>query len=112
MIQAVTAREQDGMDVRLLTIMFEVDDGVDLMEAVRKASEEYIRTEAGRAAMNYSGGSFNWADFDMYVPNEICEKYGFRKMDGCLSQETSWDEQLIDEDQYKAEQEEQESLDR
>jgi hypothetical protein len=102
MLRNVVAIERDGLDFRTLTIVFEVpDDAFDLVEAVKKASTEYCQTEEGIATYRYNCHSFNWADFAMSVPNEICEKYGFKKVvDGILSDiEVNWDEELADESQ-------------
>lgn len=109
MLRNVVAIERDGWDLRTLTIVFEVpNEAFDLVEAVKKASTEYCQTEEGRATYNYNCHSFNWADFAMSVPNEICEKYGFKKVvDEILSDiEVNWDEELVDESQISDEDEE------
>ena len=109
MLRTITAIERDGWDLRTLSIVFEVpDEAFDLVKAVKKASTEYCLTENGRATYEYNCHSFNWADFAMSVPNEICEKYGFKKVvDGILSDiEVNWDEELIDQSQISDEDEE------
>ena len=99
MLRTITAIERDGWDLRTLTIVFEVpNEAFDLVEAVKKASTEYCQTEKGRDTYEYNCHSFNWADFTMSVPNEICEKYGFKiVVEGILSDiEVDWDEELVD----------------
>ena len=48
-IQIVTATDYDGTEIIVLTMTFEVDRGVDIIQAVKEASKEYIRTDEGRA---------------------------------------------------------------
>lgn len=53
---------------------------------------------------DYNCGAFDWADFDAYVPNEICKKHGFTKRESVRSVEVDWDEQLAELD-FEAEEE-------
>lgn len=109
MLRNVVAVERDGWDIRTLTIVFEVpDEAFDLVEAVKKAATEYCLTEDGRATYRYNCHSFNWADFAMSVPNEICEKHGFKKVvDGILSDlKVNWDEELVDDSQIEEDEDE------
>lgn len=51
----------------------------DVLDAVKKSCEEYVRTEDGKRTYDCNCGAFNYGDFDVYVPNEICKKYGIEK---------------------------------
>lgn len=93
----IIAKDQNGLDIRFLILVLEGDDGIDIMDAVKKACEEYCSTEEGKETLDYNCGCFNWADFEMHVPDEICEKHGFRKICSDVSMdEVDWNEQLID----------------
>lgn len=108
MLRTVVAIERDGFDVRVLTIQFDVpDENFNLEYAVRKAATDYCRTESGRKVYKYNCSWFNWADFDMNVPSEFCEKHGFKKVEsGILSDITvDWDEHLVDDDQIEEDEE-------
>ena len=95
--------EHEGLGSRSFVLKFEVvDAGITCIEllkdAVRKACAEYIQTEKGKETYHFNCEQFNWADFADDVPNEICEKYGFRILDHTgFCNEVDWDEQLIDE---------------
>lgn len=99
MLQTVVAIERDGFDVRVLSIVFEVPSAdFNLLKAVEAAAADYCRTQEGKKQYEYNCSSFNWADFEMSVPNEFCEKYGFKKVDSALSDiVVDWDEQLVDD---------------
>lgn len=101
MHREITAIERDGFDVRTLTVICEVPSkDFDLKEAIRKASLEYVLTPGGSKIYAYNCRCFNLADFSANVPNSICEKYGFTKLDDVYSEnEIDWDEQFVsDED--------------
>ena len=53
-IQIVTATDYDGTEIIVLTMTVEVDRGVDIIQAVKEASKEYIRTDEGRAFYRYT----------------------------------------------------------
>ena len=95
----ITAIENDGLDSRILSIALEVlDESIDVIEACKEAAREYVTTEEGLKTYIGNCDCFNWADFEMYVPNEICERHGFRKLHTETSNaEVNWDEQLTDE---------------
>ncbi len=50
----------------------------DIHSAVSAAVAEYLETPDGA---EYSEGSFNWGDVADYLPEEICNKHGFRIKD-------------------------------
>lgn len=69
----------------------------DVITAIKKAVKHYVTsTKQGKANFEYNCKCFNWADFESSVPNKICQKYGFTKVeqkpDVTLS--VDWDEQL------------------
>lgn len=99
MVKTIAALEQDGFDVRVLVLNFDVPSkDFDLKAAVEAACVEYCQTEEGRETYEGNCNCFNWADFEAYVPDEICEKHGFKKINAEISGEiVNWDEQLVDE---------------
>ena len=99
MLRTIVAIERDGMDVRVLALNFEVPNAdFDLKAAVKAACTEYCNTEAGRRTYAYNCNSFNWADFAMSVPAEICEKHGFKLVQsGVADEDVDWDEELVDD---------------
>ena len=46
------------------TYLYEVEDGIDFFDAVRKASAEFVNTPDGRK-IYYKKGSFSWLDFSL-----------------------------------------------
>ena len=100
MIKTIIAIERDGLDIRALALNFEVPSiDFDLKAAVRAACTEYCQTEQGLATYRYNCHSFNWADFAMSVPNEICEKHGFKLVKADVNdEEVEWDEELVNPD--------------
>lgn len=103
MLRTVVAIERDGLDIRVLTLQFEVpNEDFDLKDAVCKAATDYCKTSDGKRTYDYNCSYFNWADFDMCVPQEFCEKYGFKKIDSVVGDiEVDWDEQLVDDSQIE-----------
>lgn len=101
MLRTVVAIERDGWDLRILTLQFDVPNAkFDLKGAVCKAATDYCKTKDGRKIYDYNCSYFNWADFATNVPQEFCEKYGFKKIDPIVSDiEVDWDEQLVDDSQ-------------
>ena len=99
MLRTIIALEQDGLDIRVLALNFEVPSvNFNLKAAVRAACAEYCQTEAGKATYHYNCNSFNWADFAMSVPADICEKHGFKVIQSDVADEiVNWDEELVDD---------------
>lgn len=97
MLRTIVAIERDGMDVRVLALNFEVPNAeFDFKAAVKAACTEYCQTEEGRATYEYNCSSFNWADFAMSVPAEICKKHGFELIRSDVADEdVDWDEELV-----------------
>lgn len=99
MLKTIVAVERDGIDIRTLSLLFDVPSkDFDLVTAVKKAVTDYCKTKEGREIYRYNCSYFNWADFEMYVPNEFCKRYGFEKVDSmCCDEEVDWDEQLVND---------------
>ena len=99
MIRTIIAMERDGLDVRILTLNFDVPGkDFDLCSAVKAACLEYCQTDAGKKIFEGNCNCFNWADFDVHVPGAICEKHGFKKVPAETADFiVNFDEQLVDE---------------
>ena len=55
MIRTVVAIERDGLDIRVLTLLFDVpSDDFNLEYWVRRAATDYCLTEKGRAVYDYN----------------------------------------------------------
>ena len=91
--KTLTAIERDGMDVRLLTMVFEIPDkDFDLIDALKKAVADYVATDEGKATLDYNCGCFNLADIDSSLPRKFCEKYGVKILDSVLAEDDiDWD---------------------
>ena len=103
MLRNIVAIERDGFKVRTLTIVCEVPSkDFDLISAAKKAATDFCKTNEGREVYIGNCDCFNWADFEVYVPNSFCEIHGFRKVDSVLSDnEVVWDEQIVDESELE-----------
>lgn len=80
--QAIMAMEQDGPYFNIICIVCNIlsDEPLDLKAAVKEAVMEYLHTEEGSMVYKHNCGCFNWADFEMHVPNDICRNHGFEKL--------------------------------
>lgn len=103
MLRTVVAIEHDGLDIRVLTLQFDVpSEDFDLRDAVCKASTDYCKTQDGKKIYEYNCSYFNWADFAINVPQEFCERHGFKKIDSATSDiEVDLDEQLVDDSEIE-----------
>lgn len=81
-----------------LVMTMNIADGVNINTAVRLASKEYCMTEKGKTEYENNCHSFNWGDFDLLVPREICRKYGFVKTNSDVANVFDFNEQLVNED--------------
>lgn len=95
-IKIFIATAKTGPNTRNLIMVIAVKNGVDFEQAAIAASKEYCRTANGKKVFEGNCNSFNWVDFDAYVPNSICEKYGIRKIYYNVGAEFSFDQQLVD----------------
>lgn len=98
LIKRITAIERDGLDVKVMTMEFEIlDKEIELKEAVRKACAAYMKTLEGAAVYRGNCRNFNWGDFWEHVPNDVCRKHGFLKKNDIVAEnDVDWDEQLFD----------------
>ena len=94
-------RDGFGLNFTLFNMILNVKEDMsseDVHDAIAKASLEFCQTEAGREIFSANNNSFNYGDFDIYVPNEICKKYGIEKVDSiCSFMEADFNEELVDE---------------
>jgi hypothetical protein len=96
-----------GLGVTTMVLAIEADEGVNVREAIKDACKEYCQTEEGKATYEGNCCSFNWGDFEAYVPNTICEKYGIKKIDSYTQEEDiDFNEQLVNEKDIFPEEEE------
>ena len=57
------------------TYLYEVEDGIDFFDAVRKASAEFVNTPDGRK-IYYKKGSFSWLDFSLLFAAGAGDQFG------------------------------------
>lgn len=85
----------------------------EFMENLRKATEEYCKTDEGKKILIGNAMRFNLGDVDAFVPDSILEKYGLRKEnDHYKTIPIDMGENLFNENAYyqnKEEEEERES---
>lgn len=93
--QIIVATESDGFETTNLVINLLVKKSVDIDDAVKSACEEYCKTDEGKEIYKSNCYCFNWGDFNTYVPNSICEKYGIMKIAGDLGMHVTYNEQLV-----------------
>jgi len=98
MLKILTAIERDGLDVRVLSMVFDVPNKeFDIQEGLRKAVTDYCKTEEGRKTYDYNCGNFNLADVDSSLPKMFCEKYGFSIVDTVITDDyIDWDESFCE----------------
>lgn len=100
MITVIPIIDRDELNVKTMVLTLDVEEGINVIEAVRKACTEYCKTEEGRKTYIGNCDNFNWGDFEAYVPNDICGKYGIRKIDSFMCEdELDFNEQLVDEEE-------------
>jgi len=98
MLKIIVATETDGLKTTNLVMVLDVDnENINIQQAVSNACKEYCLTEEGKETFERNCNCFNWGDFDTHVPNEICQKHGFRKVESNVAEEFDFDQQLVDE---------------
>lgn len=106
----VTSVDRDGLGFTFHNISLNVEEGMtlkDVKEAISKSSVEFCQTEEGKKVFSDNNNSFNYGDFDIYVPNEICKKYGIEKVDSaCSFMEADFNEELVSADDLQNENDE------
>jgi hypothetical protein len=95
----IIATEHDGLNTRSMSIQIEaLQPNLDIRQAVINACTEYVQTPEGKSIYEYNCHCFNWADFVSNVPNSLCEKHGFRRLNDHVSDiEVDWDEHLVND---------------
>lgn len=76
--------DNHGLNHNVINIILYVRNDMtldDVITAIKKASTEYCLTNEGKQTYIGNCHCFNFGDFDTYVPNTICEKYGIKKID-------------------------------
>jgi hypothetical protein len=96
-VETIVTSEFDGLDIHICVFSFKVQNGVNLHTAILDACREYCLTEEGKKTYEGNCNCFNWGDLDAHVPNVICEKHGFKKLDTVKADEHLFDEQLVNE---------------
>jgi hypothetical protein len=89
--------DRDAVSIRLVLFDSSLKTAEDIIGAVKKAVRYYTkRTSEERATYEMNCQAFNWGDFYNFVPNEICQRFGFRKEEDVpeLTVETVFGEQL------------------
>lgn len=73
--------DRDGTDEEYHIIKVNTDLNRDeLLEAMKAASTEFVKTKAGKKLYEYNCESFNYGDLIESVPDRICKKHGFEIM--------------------------------
>ena len=86
-----------------LAIKIEVTkQNIDLKQAIKDACREFIVTPEGLKLYSKNHEQFNWQHFAANVPNAICEKYGFKKVqtDNENVLYEKWNESLVDQPKF------------
>ena len=110
----ITVKEHGNRDNRQFMMMLEILSPEiktmdDLKKAVMDACTEYVGTESGKRTYSYNCGCFNWADFEMELPNYFCQKHGFKRIPSPhveINATVDWDEHLVDDSELEREDEE------
>ena len=106
MFKILPVTEREGSNIKTTIITLDIDEGIDVKEAVKAACTEYCQTEDGKLILEGNGNVFNWGDLTTYVPNSICGKHGFRIIDLFVHEdEIDFNEQLVDESDIFSEEE-------
>ena len=86
-----------------LAIKIEVTkQNIDLKQAIKDACREFVVTPEGFKLYNKNHKQFNWQHFAANVPNTICEKYGFKKIqtDNENVLYEKWNESLVNQPKF------------
>lgn len=107
MLKIIALTEKDCLNSRFFVLGVDVkDENLDIEKAARDACKEYCLTEEGKQVYEGNCNNFNWGDFDIYVPDKICEKHGFKKVFLNMAGEFNFDEQFVDENDIFLEEDE------
>lgn len=92
--RSLTAIERDGFKLRINTVLFSVDQWVDIKVALGYAAREFASTSRGEKVLESTCDCFNLVDFELNVSNDFCRKYGFEIEKSFESEEIDWDTDL------------------
>lgn len=92
----IMMRDQDGLNIKIYFVSLTHLATIDIIEAVKAACLEYCKTEEGKDTYRHNCDNFNWGDFLLCVPDEICAKHGFTKEEHSDVVEVDYNEQLVD----------------
>lgn len=104
MLKNIIVIEHEGAETRAMSLAFDVPDPqFDIEAAVKAASTDYCKTEAGKVVYKHNCRCFNWADFEGNIPDYICEKYGFKLVRGECAEAVivDWNEQLTNDSEIR-----------
>lgn len=92
----ITAMKQDERGTHCFTMRIQaLDSDIDVLRAVKEASNEYIHTPEGEQVYKQYGNDFNWIDFWNHVPDHICKNHGITRVTADRSDiVTDWNERL------------------
>lgn len=78
-------KDQDGLNEKFHTINVITSLPEDeIIPAIKAAAQDYLNTPEGRQTWEDNGGNFNYGDFDLCVPNEICISHGIYLVDNAV----------------------------
>jgi hypothetical protein len=85
----ISAINHDGRHPASMSFIFEdIVGNLNMKQAIRDAAYEFAHTELGLELLDYYGGGFSWGDV-ADIPEEICEKHGFRLEDFFVADATT-----------------------
>ncbi len=110
-IASIKIQEYTNRDIQQFVLLLEIlspniKTTTDLEIAIEKSCTEFVKTKEGKRIYNFNCQNFNWADFNMYVPEDICKKYGFRKLKNPKTEmdfTVNWDKHLVDDEELEEE---------
>ena len=79
----VAVIDRSGFDPRIVYIEIMAKEAMktdDVLEAIELSCREFYSTPQGRSCVR-DYDSFGYEEFEKYVPNRICEKYGISKIE-------------------------------
>lgn len=76
----IKAVGSDGQ-IQRMAFLYDTIQCPSLKAGVAKACEDYFSTREGNRLLPKGKELCNWQDFWNFVPNDICMKYGFRKLE-------------------------------
>ena len=93
MKKSIAISTEDGAIVYVCWVVNDID----LKDAIRNACTEFCQTEEGKLIYSGNANCFNWGDFDIHVPDELCAKHGFQILQRFDADLVDLHEQLVEE---------------